>query len=114
MAFRHVEVDDPLSGMYLLSRAVPKVARQRGISPPVHAFSLRTRHAPMGRCLARLAVVSVRDSIHRGKHLTGRAAHGARFVANGKLPMTVAPEGGTNGHSEIVSPLEPAQLGFGA
>ena len=34
--------------------------------------------------------------------------------ANGKLPVTVAPEGGTNGHSEIVSPLEggTARLGF--
>jgi len=28
------------------------------------------------------------------------------LFANGKLPMTVAPEGATNGHSEIVSPLE--------
>jgi len=36
------------------------------------------------------------------------------LFANGKLPMTVAPEGATNGHSEIVSPLERgvAQLGF--
>jgi hypothetical protein len=36
------------------------------------------------------------------------------LFANGKMPIAVAPEGGTNGHSSIVSPLEPgvAQLGF--
>jgi len=51
---------------------------------------------------------------HRGKHLTDGLRTARDLLANGKLPMTVAPEGGTNGHSEIVSPLEPgvAQLGF--
>jgi hypothetical protein len=36
------------------------------------------------------------------------------MMLNGKFPLVVAPEGATNGHSEIVSPLEPgtAQLGF--
>jgi len=85
--------------MYLLSRAVPQVARQRGISLqyPIHTLSLRTRHAPMGRCLARLAVVSVRGfqfievSIWTGRGCARRA------ICLPKLPMTVAPEGGTNG-----------------
>jgi hypothetical protein len=31
MAFRHPEVEDPLSMLYLLTRLVPKVARQKGI-----------------------------------------------------------------------------------
>jgi hypothetical protein len=36
------------------------------------------------------------------------------LFANGSLPMTAAPEGATNGHTEIVSPIEPgiSQLGF--
>jgi 1-acyl-sn-glycerol-3-phosphate acyltransferase len=119
MAFRHVEVDDPLSGMYLLSRAVPKVARQRGISLqyPIHTHFLYERGMPLwagawlGWLLSRLGGIP----IHRGKHLDWTGLRTARdLLANGKLPMTVAPEGGTNGHSEIVSPLEPgvAQLGF--
>jgi hypothetical protein len=54
-------------------------------------------------------------SIYRGKRLDRVGLRTARdLFANGKLPISVAPEGGTNGHSEIVSPLEPgvAQLGF--
>jgi hypothetical protein len=36
------------------------------------------------------------------------------MFVDGPMPMAAAPEGGTNGHSEIVSPLEPgiAQMGF--
>jgi len=36
------------------------------------------------------------------------------LFVDGKLPMAAAPEGATNGHNEVISPLEPgvAQLGF--
>ncbi len=119
MAFRHVEVDDPLCGMYLLSRTVPKVARQQGISLqyPIHTHFLYDRGMPLwggawlGWLLSRLGGIP----IHRGKRLDLTGLRTARdLIANGKMPMTVAPEGGTNGHSEIVSSLEPgvAQLGF--
>jgi hypothetical protein len=45
MAFRHSEVDDPLSMMYLLSKAVPRVARQQNISLqyPAHSYFLYDR-----------------------------------------------------------------------
>jgi len=46
----------------------------------------------MGRCLAWL-LSRLGDSIHRGKHLTGRGCTARDLFANGKLPMTVAPEG---------------------
>ncbi len=119
MAFRHVEVDDPLVGMYLLSRAVPKAARQQGISlqHPLHTHFLYDRGMPLwggawlGWLLSRLGGIP----IHRGKRLDLKAMRTIRDVfANGKWPVTVAPEGGTNGHSEIVSPLEggTARLGF--
>ncbi len=119
MAVRHVEVDDPLCGIYLLSRAVPQVARQRGISLqyPIYTHFLYERGMPLwagawlGWLLSRLGGIP----IHRGKRLDRTGLRTARdLFANGKLPMTVAPEGATNGHSEIVSPLERgvAQLGF--
>ncbi|MBD0386738.1 MAG: 1-acyl-sn-glycerol-3-phosphate acyltransferase, partial [Nostoc sp. C3-bin3] len=53
--------------------------------------------------------------VHRGRRLDRQAIQTAReLFANGKFPIAVAPEGGTNGHSGIVSPLEPgvAQMGF--
>lgn len=119
MAFRHVEVDDSLCGMYLLSRAVPQIARQRGISLqyPIYTHFLYERGMPLwagawlGWLLSRLGGIP----IHRGKRLDLTALRMARdLFANGQLPMTVAPEGATNGHSEIVSPLQSgvAQLGF--
>jgi len=61
----------------------------------------------MGRCCLGWLLSRFGDSIHRGKHLTDGLRTARDLFANGKLPMTVAPEGGTNGHSEIVSPLEP-------
>jgi 1-acyl-sn-glycerol-3-phosphate acyltransferase len=53
--------------------------------------------------------------IRRGKRLDKLGIQNARnLFANAKMPIAVAPEGATNGHSGIVSPLEPgvAQFGF--
>ena len=119
IAFRHPEVDDPLCMMYLLSRAVPKVARQKGISlqHPIHSHFLYDRGMTLwagdwlGWFFSRLGGLP----IHRGKRLDKVGMKTARdLFANGKLPISVAPEGATNGHSEIVSPLEPgvAHMGF--
>ncbi len=118
IAFRHPEVDDPLSMMYLLSRAVPKVARQRGISLqyPTHSYFLYDRGMTLwaGNWLGWLLSWLGGLAIHRGK-LDRVSLRTARdLFANGKMPIAVAPEGATNGHSEIVSPLEPgvAQMSF--
>ena len=119
MAFRHVEVDDPLCGLYLLSRAIPRSARQQGVSLryPLHSHFVYERGMPLwaGAWLGWLFSRLGGAPIHRGKQpdWTGLRTVRDLFV-DGKLPMTVAPEGATNGHSEIVSPLEPgaAQLGF--
>ncbi|MDJ0901812.1 MAG: 1-acyl-sn-glycerol-3-phosphate acyltransferase [Xenococcus sp. MO_188.B8] len=119
LAFRHCEVDDPLSGLYLLSRAIPKIARQQGINlqSPIHSHFMYDRGMTiwvgdwLGWLFARMGGIPV----HRGKTLDWQAMKKAReLLIKGKFPLTVAPEGATNGHSEIVSPLEPgvAQLAF--
>ena len=119
IAFRHVEVDDPLCMCYLLSRAVPRVARQQGIrlQYPIHSYFMYERGMMLwagdwlGWFFSRLGGIP----IHRGKKLDWSGMRTARdLLTNGIFPLSVAPEGATNGHSEIISPLEPgvAQLGF--
>lgn len=118
MAFRHPSTNDPLCMAYLLSHIVPQVAQQQKISLqyPVHSHFIYDRGIPLwagaqvGWLYSRLGGIP----IHRGKvdRLGLRSVR--NLFANSSLPMTAAPEGATNGHNEIVSPLEPgvAQLGF--
>ena len=119
LAFRHCEVDDPLSGLYLLSRGIPRIARQQGIAlrPPIHSHFMYDRGMTiwagdwLGWLFAKIGGVPV----HRGKTLDWQAIKQIReLLVNGRFPLVVAPEGATNGHSEVVSPLEPgvAQLAF--
>ncbi|EKE99108.1 acyltransferase [Tolypothrix sp. PCC 7601] len=119
LAFRHPEVDDPLCMLYLLSRIVPKVAKEKGIALqyPVHSHFLYDRGMTLwagdwlGWFFSRMGGLP----IHRGRRLDRQAIQTAReLFANSNIPIAVAPEGGNNGHSQIVSPLEPgvAQLGF--
>ncbi|MFQ3618971.1 MAG: 1-acyl-sn-glycerol-3-phosphate acyltransferase [Cyanobacteriota bacterium] len=119
LAFRHPEVDDPLSMLYLLSRSVPQAARAHDISlrSPVHSHFVYDRGMTiwagdwLGWLFSRLGGIP----IHRGKRLDRTGLRAAReLLLNGQFPLAIAPEGATNGHSETVSPLEPgvAQLGF--
>jgi 1-acyl-sn-glycerol-3-phosphate acyltransferase len=119
LAFRHVEVDDPLSLMFLFSRVMPRLAREKGmvLHGPIHAHFMYDRGMTLwagdwlGWFFARLGGIPV----HRGKPLDRVALRAAReLLAHGKLPFIMAPEGATNGHSDLVSPLEPglAQLSF--
>lgn len=119
MAFRHPEVDDPLCMLYLLSRAVPRVARQQGISLqyPIHSHFIYERGMLLwaGDWLGWFFSNLGGTPIRRGKRLDKLGIQNARnLFANAKMPIAVAPEGATNGHSGIVSPLEPgvAQFGF--
>ena len=118
MAFRHPSVDDPLCMAHLLSHWVPQVAKHQGVSLryPIHAHFIYDRGIPLwagsqvGWLYSRLGGTP----IHRGKvDRTGLRSARNLFV-NGNFPMAAAPEGATNGHNEIISPLEPgiAQLGF--
>ena len=118
-AFRHVEVDDPLSLMYLFTRTLPRTARKLDISLqyPFYSHFMYDRGMTMwagkwlGWVFSRLGGIS----IHRSKRLDREVIRTLRdLLVNGKMPMLIAPEGATNGHSEVVSPLEPgtAQLGI--
>lgn len=119
MSVRHVEIDDPLSGLYLCSTAVAKAAKARGISlkQPVHTHFIYERGMTIwagkgiGWLLSRIGGVPIRRG-RRPDWVGLKAAR--RLLLEGDMPMVVAPEGATNGHSERLGPLEPgvAQLGF--
>jgi len=119
LAFRHVEVDDPLCGLYMLSRLLPQAARRDGIrlTLPLHTHFLYDRGMPLwgGASLGWLFSRIGGISFHRGKHPDWAALKSARrLMVRGQFPLAVAPEGATNGHSERLSDFEPgvAQLGF--
>ncbi len=118
IAFRHPQVEDPFSLGYLLSHIVPKEARQEGIklNYPVHAHFIYDRGIPLwagshiGWFLSRMGGTS----IQRGKADWAGLRSARNLFAEADFPIGAAPEGGTNGLSEMISPLEPgiAQLGF--
>ncbi|GAX36348.1 1-acyl-sn-glycerol-3-phosphate acyltransferase [Nodularia sp. NIES-3585] len=119
IAFRHPEVEDPLCMLYLISYILPKVARQHHIKlqQRTHSYFLYDRGMTvwagdwLGWLFSKVGGVPIR----RGRRLDRQAIQTAReLFSDGDMAIAIAPEGGNNGHSEIVSPLEPgvAQLGF--
>ncbi|MDZ7961685.1 MAG: 1-acyl-sn-glycerol-3-phosphate acyltransferase [Aulosira sp. DedQUE10] len=118
LAFRHPKTEDPLCLGYLLSRLVPQVAREQDIKiqPPIHAHFIYDRGIPLwaGEHMGWIAANLGGTPIQRGKADWNGLRSARDLFANGKFPMAAAPEGATNGLSEIISPLEPgiAQLGF--
>jgi 1-acyl-sn-glycerol-3-phosphate acyltransferase len=118
LAFRHPSVNDPMAIGYLFSQLVPQAAKAAGVKlqKPIHAHFMYDRGVPLwaGSILGWLFSRMGGTSILRGK-LDRQGLKSAReLLVNGKLPFMAAPEGATNGHSEIVAPLEPgvAQLAF--
>ncbi|MGB3493083.1 MAG: 1-acyl-sn-glycerol-3-phosphate acyltransferase [Elainellaceae cyanobacterium] len=119
IAFRHVEVDDPLCGLQLLSHLIPQVARQQNIplKTPLHAHFVYERGMALwaggwlNGLFSRMGGIPVR----RGRKPDWASLRMARdLLVNGEFPLAIAPEGATNGYSERLGPLEPggAQLGF--
>jgi hypothetical protein len=97
---------------------LPQAARQQGISlkSPVHAHFLYDRGIPLwaGDWLGWLASRLGGTSIQRGKLDVMGLRSARQLLADSPFPLAAAPEGATNGHSEIISPIEPgiAQLSF--
>ncbi|WP_017655922.1 glycerol acyltransferase [Fortiea contorta] len=118
LAFRHPKTEDPFSLGYLMSQLVPKVAREQGIGlqSPIHAHFIYDRGIPLwaGEHVGWIVSHLGGTPIQRGKADWNGLRSARDLFANGKFPMAAAPEGATNGLSEIISPLEPgiAQLSF--
>lgn len=118
IAFRHPTVIDPPCLAQLLWNQLPHLAKQQGISlrSPVHTHFIYDRGIPLwagdklGWGISKLGGTPIkRGALDR----VGLRSIRDLFV-NGQFPMAAAPEGATNGHNEVVSPIEPgiAQFGF--
>ncbi|MGB3310004.1 MAG: 1-acyl-sn-glycerol-3-phosphate acyltransferase [Nodosilinea sp.] len=118
LAFRHPSPLDSYCLAHLMWYAVPQRARELGIDlkRPVHSHFIYDRGIPLwagdwvGWIYSRLGGTP----IQRGKVDRQGLRSARNLLANGHFPLAAAPEGGNNGHTEIVSPLEPgvAQMGF--
>jgi hypothetical protein len=118
IAFRHPAPEDAYGLARLLWQKVPQVAQKQGIrlKQPIHGHFIYDRGIPLwaGEWVAWLYSQLGGTSIQRGK-LDLAALKAARALfCDGQFPLVASPEGGNNGHNEIVSPLEPgiAQMGF--
>ncbi|MGF1566899.1 MAG: 1-acyl-sn-glycerol-3-phosphate acyltransferase [Nodosilinea sp.] len=118
IAFRHPSPQDSFCLAHLIWYEVPKRARQLGITlkRPIHAHFIYDRGIPLwaGAGVGWLYAKLGGTSIQRGKVDRQGLRSARQLLADGRWPLAAAPEGGNNGHTEIVSPLEPgvAQMGF--
>ncbi len=118
LAFRHPNVNDPYCMGYLMWKRLPQVGKQKKIplNPPIHAHFMYDRGIPLwaGSAVGWLYSKLGGTSIQRGKLDIPGLRSARDLFLNGQFPLAAAPEGATNGHNEIISPLEPgiAQLGF--
>ena len=118
LAFRHPSVNDPYCMGYLLWQLLPKFIKQENIQlqQPIHAHFMYDRGIPLwaGKAVSWLYSRLGGTSIQRGKLDLPGLRSARELFSNASFPIAAAPEGATNGHNEIISPLEPgiAQLGF--
>jgi hypothetical protein len=120
LAFRHPTTDDPFAMLYLLAYALPEQAKAMGIqlqSTP-HSGFVYDRGISLwaGDYINWLFPALGGISIFRGKLDRGALNLMRQQIVKGEIPLSMAPEGGTNGKSEFISELEPgiAQIGFWA
>jgi hypothetical protein len=118
IAFRHPTVYDPFCLGHLIWKLLPQTAKQQGVAlrSPLHFHFIYDRGIPLwaGPTVAWSFPRLGGTPIQRGKLDLVGLKSARHLFANGQFPLAAAPEGGTNGHNEIVSPLEPgvAQMGF--
>ena len=118
IAFRHPSTHDPFTIAELMWYLVPQMAKQQQIKlrTPIHSHFIYDRGIPLwagatiGWLFSRLGGVP----LHRGKLDRLGLKTARELLVNGQFPIAASPEGCTNGHNEIISPLEPgiALMGF--
>jgi len=117
-AFRHPTTDDHFSLLHLFGQSLPRTAHQMGIklNKPCHSFFVYDRGIPLwaGGVVNWLFPKVGGIPVFRGKPDRQGMKAMREHLLNGKLPLSIAPEGGTNGQSELVAELEPGvvQLAF--
>lgn len=120
LAFRHPTTDDPFAMLYLLAYAVPEQAREMRIKLTTlpHSGFVYDRGISLwaGDYINWLFPALGGISIFRGKLDRPALNLMRKQITNGDAPLSMAPEGGTNGKSETIAELEPgiAQIGFWA
>jgi len=118
LAFRHPSVIDPLCMGYLFWQPLAKALKTASMQPPPisHSHFMYDRGIPLwgGAFIQWLFPRLGGTSIQRGKLDRPGLRSARELMLNADYPLAAAPEGATNGHNEIISPLEPgiAQLGF--
>ncbi len=118
IAFRHPSPEDAYCLGHLIWYEMPRVAKQLGIPltaiPHVHFIYDRGIPLWAGRGVGWLYRKLGGTPIQRGKVDRQGLKSVRHLFAQGQFPLAAAPEGGNNGHTEIISPLEPgiAQFGF--
>lgn len=116
LAFRHPSLDDPLSMAQLLWVELARAGRQQGLrfDPAPTGQFLFDRGIPLwaGAGMGWLFTHLGGASIQRSKLDLPALRTARRLLLDGPHPFALAPEGATNGHNELLSPLEPgtAQL----
>ncbi|MEO0835733.1 MAG: 1-acyl-sn-glycerol-3-phosphate acyltransferase [Cyanobacteria bacterium J06642_3] len=118
LAFRHPTIADPPCIAQLLWNQLPAIAKKQGVilNSAVHTHFIYDRGIPLwagetvGWGISKLGGTPIRRGV---LDRVGLRTIRELFV-NGQFPMAAAPEGATNGHNEIVSPIEPgiSQFGF--
>ncbi len=118
LAFRHPSVNDPYCLGYLCWKLLPESAQRLNspLNPSTHAHFMYDRGIPLwaGKAVGWLYSRLGGTSIQRGKLDLAGLRSARDLLVNADYPLAAAPEGATNGHNEVISPLEPGivQLGF--
>ena len=118
IAFRHPAITDPACIAQLLGNQLPQIAQQqhKPLQFPIHGHFIYDRGIPLwaGKPAGWLFSKLGGTPIRRGAFDRAGLKSIRNLFINGDFPLVAAPEGATNGHNEIVSPIEPgiAQFGF--
>lgn len=118
LAFRHPTTLDPLCVAHVVWNVVPAIAKRQGrpLRTQPHVQFIYDRGIPLwaGAAVGWLISKLGGTPIRRGSLDTVGLRSIRQLFVEGQFPLAAAPEGGTNGHNEIVSPIEPgiAQFAF--